>query len=126
VLTSLSVWRCIMKTDLSLLEAMDAALDIIKKQDADEYIAEVAERSNGTFACFLEDLGCTPSEALGQDLVEVEVKKFSEFELSYDKSVSYKSSPAKMASPTLEFSEELIVGAMLGSMASNNNRSVAA
>jgi len=115
-----------MKMDLSLLEAMDAALNFIKQQDADEYIAEVAERSNGAFACFLEDLGCSPSEALGQDLVEVKVKRFSEFELSYDKSVTFKSSPAKITSPTLEFSEELIMEAMLGSMASNNIRSVAA
>ena len=36
-----------MKTDLSLLEAMDIALDLIREKDAAQYLAEIKEKADG-------------------------------------------------------------------------------
>jgi len=116
-----------MKTDLSLLEAMDVALEIIDKQDAVEYLTEVSKKSDDTIACFLKDLECNPSDALGRrrTISRVWTMAFSEFELSYDKSISTSVVVGdKLAA--LEFSQELVMEGMLGSMSSSYDRRIAA
>ena len=117
-----------MKTDLSLLEAMDIALDLIREKDAAQYLAEIKEKADGPVACFLKDTDCSPDEALGQRVRAPKLKwamEFSESELSHNNHISINEATSDTVG-SLEFSKEFLMEGMLASMSLANERLVAA
>jgi hypothetical protein len=53
-----------MSKPVSLIEAMDLALEKIRQQPADEYIKQVKSHQNSPIAVAMRDLGVSPSEVI--------------------------------------------------------------